>query len=196
MSARTGVSLVETLVALAIVGVLASLLFPAVQSARTRALETECKNNLRQLNLAVADFAESNKRLPGPGSPGLIGGWAIDVLPFLEQQNLRDRVSPGGPIVSAPDDLLRQPRVFRCPVRSGIDPPAAGVMDDAHYVFVPHPGRRSYNVFDAPITLHAPWASGPEMDYNDVIRQNGPHRRGFFYASGFQNGIGFMPDGQ
>jgi type II secretory pathway pseudopilin PulG len=196
MSARHGVSLVETLVVFAIIGLMVGLLLPAVQSARTKALEAECKNNLHQVNLAVADFAETNKRLPGPGSPGLVGGWTIDVLPLLEQNNLRDRVTPGGPIASAPDDLLRQPRIFRCPGRSGSAVTAAGTMDDAHYVLVPHDRRRSYHLFDAPLELKAPWASGPEMAYDDVIRQTGPHHRGFFYASGYQNGVGFMLDGR
>jgi prepilin-type N-terminal cleavage/methylation domain-containing protein len=192
MTRRRGVSLVETLIVITIIALLAGLLFPAVQAARTRALETQCKNNLHQINLAVADFYEANKRLPGPGSPGVVGGWTIDVLPFLEQQNLRDRVTPGGSIASAPAELLRQPRVFRCPVRSGSNLSPPGTMDEADYVFVPHPGRRTYDLFDAPPTLHIPWASGPEMAYNDVTRQRGPHHDGFFHASGFQNGVGFI----
>src|SRR5438874_4232016 len=114
MSSRTGTSIVETLVVIAIVGTLLALFFPAVQSARTRALEVGCKNNLRQINLAIAGFVESNKRIPGPGSAGRVGGWTIDVLPFLEQKNLQDRITPGSPIRTAPAFLLRQPTIFRC----------------------------------------------------------------------------------
>jgi hypothetical protein len=62
-----------------------------------------------------------------------------------------------------------------------------------HYVFVPASRRRSFLVFDAPIAVSVPWLSGPEMDYSAVIRAEGPHSQGFFYASGFQQGVRFMP---
>src|SRR5438128_193110 len=52
MPSRRGVSIVETLVVIAIIGLMLGFLLPAVQSARTRALEIGCKNNLRQINLA------------------------------------------------------------------------------------------------------------------------------------------------
>jgi prepilin-type N-terminal cleavage/methylation domain-containing protein len=74
MPTRRGASLLETLVVIAIVGILLALFLPAVQTARRRALEVECKNNLHQINLAIAEFATAYKCLPGPGSPGLVGG--------------------------------------------------------------------------------------------------------------------------
>jgi type II secretory pathway pseudopilin PulG len=196
MSIRAGASLIETLVVIAIIGTLLALLFPAVQQARRRALEVECKNNLNQINLAIADFAETHKRLPGPGRPDLVGGWTVEVLPFLEQKNLADRIAPGTLITSAPEYLLRQPRVFRCPVRRAGGEPAAGTMEPACYVFVPSDRRVTFRVVDAPTAVNVPWASGPEMPFDAVVRQAGPHNRGFFYASGFQSGVGFMLDGQ
>jgi len=196
MSNRQAASLIETLLVITIIGVLIGLLLPAVSAARRRATETVCKNNLKQINLAVAQLVETQKRLPAPGNSGVVGGWTIDVLPFLDQKNLRDRVTPGGPISAAPDFLLRQPRVLTCPVRAAADPPGAAAMDHAHYILVPVAGRRSYNVFDAPLDVKIPWASGPEMAYADVVRQTGPHNRGFFIASGFQDGVNFMPNSQ
>src|SRR5262249_42854673 len=139
---------------------------------------------------------ETHKRLPGPGSDSLVGGWTIDVLPFLDQKNLWDRITPGSSILTAPDFLLRQPRILCCPIRRASDEPTATMMDQSDYVFVPHDKRQSYNVFDAPLEVKVPWASGPEMAYDDVIRQTGPHNRGFFYASGFQNGVSFIVNGQ
>src|SRR4051812_3915659 len=117
MSRRNGFSLLETIVVIAIIGTMLSLLLPAVLSARQRALELQCKNNLHQINLALADYAETFKRLPGPGASGRVGGWTIDVLPFLDQRNLWERITPGIPISSAPDFLWSQPRIFRCPVQ-------------------------------------------------------------------------------
>lgn len=69
-------------------------------------------------------------------------------------------------------------------------------MLPAHYVFVPASRRKSFLVFDAPITLSVPWINGPEMDYNSLTKLSGPHSNGFFYAAGFQHGVGFMLNGQ
>ena len=196
MSNRRAVSAIELLVVIAIIAVLIGMLLPAVGAARRRAMETVCKNNLGQINHAVAQLVETQKRLPDPGNSGVVGGWTIEVLPFLDQKNLRDRVTPGGPISAAPDFLLRQPRILTCPIRAAADPPDATAMDHAHYILVPVAGRKSYNVFDAPLDVAVPWASGPEMAYADVVRQVGPHNRGFFFARGFQNGVNFMPNSQ
>jgi hypothetical protein len=196
MSNRRAVSVLETLVVIAIVAVLIGMLLPAVGAARRRAMETVCKNNLRQINLAVAQFVEINKRLPDPGNSGVVGGWTIEVLPFLDQKNLRDRITPGEPLAAAPDFLLGQPRIFMCPIRAAADTPDASAMDHAHYILVPVAGRQSYDVFDAPLDVEVPWASGPEMAYADVVRQTGPHNQGFFIARGFQNGVDFIPNSQ
>jgi len=196
MSRRTGTSIVETLVVIAIIGIMVALLFPSVQSARARALEIGCKNNLRQMNLAIAEFYESTKRLPGPGSPDRIGGWTIEVLPFLDQKNLQNRIKVGSPISRAPDFLLRQPLIFRCPMRDTGGEKSASTMEAANYVLVPIGGRKSFSVFDAPLEVSSPWASGPEMSRGDIIRLTGPHNRGFFFSSGFQDGVGFVAGGQ
>jgi type II secretory pathway pseudopilin PulG len=196
MSKRQAVSLIETLVVIAIIGAVIGLLLPAVNGARQKAIETVCKNNLKQINLAVAQLVEIQKRLPAPGNSGTVGGWSIEALPFLDQKNLRDRITPGGPISAAPEFLLRQPRIMTCPVRGALDPPGAATMDPAHYVLVPLRGRRSFNVFDAPVDVKVPWASGSEMTYAEVIRQIGPHNRGFFVAHGFQDGVSFVPNRQ
>ena len=196
MSNRRAVSVIELLVVIAIIAVLIGMLLPAVGAARRRAMETVCKNNLGQINLAVAQLVETEKRLPAPGNSGVVGGWTIEVLPFLDQKNLRDRVTPGEPILAAPDFLLRQPRILTCPIRAAADPPDATAMDHAHYILVPVAGRRSYNVFDAPLEVNVPWASGPEMAYADVVGQIGPHNRGFFFARGFQDGVNFGPNSQ
>jgi type II secretory pathway pseudopilin PulG len=196
VSRRAGTSIIETLVVIAIPGTLLGLFFPAVQRARRQALDVECMNNLRQLDIAIADYYESNKRLPGPGANGIVGGWTIEVLPFLEQKNMSDRVRAGSPIAAAPDFLLRQPRIFRCPSRSTGDGPAAGMMEPSSYVLVPGNGRKTFSVLDAPLDISIPWASGPEMTFADVVRRIGPHNRGFFCASGFQEGVGFVASRQ
>lgn len=193
MSRRRAASLIETLIVIAIIALLIGLSLPTIGTTRRRADEMICKNNLHQINLAVAQFVELQKRLPEPGRNNVIGGWTVEVLPFLDQKNLRDRITPGGSIPTSPEFLLRQPRIMTCPVRVVVDPPNPGAMDHAHYILVPVTGRRSYNVFDAPLDVKLPWASGPEMTYDDVVSRMGPHNGGFFYARGFQEGVNFQP---
>ena len=43
----------------------------------------------------------------------------------------------------------------------------------------------------SPLDVKVPWASGPQMAFTEVVRQTGPHNRGFFYARGFQDGVDF-----
>jgi prepilin-type N-terminal cleavage/methylation domain-containing protein/prepilin-type processing-associated H-X9-DG protein len=65
--ARAGFTLIELLVVVAIIGVLASLLLPAVQAARESARRTSCRNNLRQLAIAALNFESAQKVLPTGG---------------------------------------------------------------------------------------------------------------------------------
>ncbi|MBN9517717.1 DUF1559 domain-containing protein [bacterium] len=192
MPARWAVSLIELLIALAILAVLIGLLLPAVQRVRQRADDMRCQNNLNQLNLGVGQYVETFKRLPPPGSPASVGGWSFEVLPFVEQKPLRDAVGLGTPTATAPAALARPPAVFRCPRRESQDGTAAG-MSPAHYVLVPVSRRDSFTLYDAPLDLRAPWASGPELTQQELFQSSGPHRGGFHRASGFQQGVTFVP---
>ena len=120
----------------------------------------------------------------------------VDVLPFVEQQDLKARIAVGTPIADVPKSLFRPPAIFRCPRRTVLDDTPEDAMSPGHYVFVPTSGRESFLVFDAPVTFRVPWISGPELDYDAITGSVGPHSNGFFYANGFQQGVGFMLDGQ
>src|SRR6188508_2895359 len=58
---RKAMTLVELLVVIAIIGVLVAMLLPAIQSARAAARSAWCKNNLRQIGLAVTQFCDTHK---------------------------------------------------------------------------------------------------------------------------------------
>ena len=190
-----GVTIIELMIVLAIIGVLMALLFPAIQSVRERARDTVCKNNLHQLNLAVASYVGIHKRLPRPSTPDLFGGWSVEILPFIEQKNLADTIVPGSRIESASDVLLRQPRIMRCPSREILDNIADGKMYPSHYVLAPS-RRESFSISDAPVKFNVAWASGAQLRLNEIKREKGPHRGGFFYSGGFQDGVRFMLNGE
>jgi prepilin-type N-terminal cleavage/methylation domain-containing protein len=192
---RRALSLVELMVVLSIIGVVLALLLPAVHSARERARETVCKNNIHQMNLAIADYAGVYKKLPPANPPHLVGGWCIEILPFMEQKNLRDQISVGSLISAADEFLLHSPRLMRCPTRSSIVGEMDGQMQISHYVFVPLSRRESFMLIESDLKSSAAWASGPELPRTAAIQAVGPHNRGVFFSQGYQQGIGLMING-
>jgi len=97
---RTAFTLIELLVVIAIIGVMVSLLLPAVQAAREAARRMQCGNNLKQIALAIHNYEASNRVFPpsaiirSVGAINTNASWSIHgrILPYLEQGSLYDRV--------------------------------------------------------------------------------------------------------
>lgn len=86
---RRGFTLIELLVVIAIIAVLIALLLPAVQQARESARRTQCKNNLKQLGLAMHNYHDTFNLFPPGNVASRVGGWGpswwIFILPYLDQ---------------------------------------------------------------------------------------------------------------
>jgi prepilin-type N-terminal cleavage/methylation domain-containing protein/prepilin-type processing-associated H-X9-DG protein len=105
MRRKRGFTLIELLVAIAIIAVLVSLLLPAVQQAREAARRTQCKNNLKQIGLALQNYHSSFNMLPpgyvaGAGYPATTNGWSwcALLLPQLDQTPLYDSINFNVPV--------------------------------------------------------------------------------------------------
>lgn len=89
---RRAFSLVELMVVISILGLLMSLLIPAVQYARETSRRASCSNNLRNQVLALQNFHDANRVLPfgRNNTGGLDTSWYLEILPFVEQGELAD----------------------------------------------------------------------------------------------------------
>ena len=96
---RRGFTLIELLVVIAIIAVLIALLLPAVQQAREAARRTQCKNNLKQIGLAMHNYESVNLMFPPPTTYGGVNGahgptqW-VRIMPYIEQGPIYQQITP------------------------------------------------------------------------------------------------------
>lgn len=133
---RSGMTIVELLVVITIIGLLLALLIPAVQAAREAARRVECSNQLHQIIVAIQSHEDTYGHIPTNGwgfkwvgnpdrgsGPRQPGGWAYCILPYLEHQNLRNlgaRENPAEQRASLAILLQTPVTLFKCPTRGPV----------------------------------------------------------------------------
>jgi len=132
---RTGITLLEVLVAVGVIALLVALIVPAIQSARETARRVQCRNNLKQVGIAVMSHEATHRHFPSNGwgylwvgdpdrgyGPRQPGGWIYQLLPQMDATAI---ATIGGGLTGIEKEdalsvLLASPLpVFKCPSRPG-----------------------------------------------------------------------------
>jgi prepilin-type N-terminal cleavage/methylation domain-containing protein len=153
---RRGFTLIELLVVIAIIAILIALLLPAVQQAREAARRTQCKNNLKQMALALHNYHDTHNVFPigrqlrasgNPNSGPLTGNgngwaWSTYILPYIDQAPLYNQFDLNFPMCnkSTPQGLRNCELVKTavpyalCPSDTAPANATMGASGDAHQV--------------------------------------------------------------
>lgn len=146
---RSGFTLIELLVVIAIIAVLIALLLPAVQQAREAARRSQCKNQLKQLGLALHNYHDVHRVFPyrqgGTGTAAdeesasgntnhNAGGGMIMLLPYIDQQALYNQVVSGSPTFGpVPWDVSFAPWKAKIPMLLCPSDSSPSTLGDAVY---------------------------------------------------------------
>jgi prepilin-type N-terminal cleavage/methylation domain-containing protein len=185
---RRGASLIELLVVIFIIGIMLSLLLPALSGARGKANEVKCVNNMRQVSMALSRAISSMRKFP------LRNRWTIEALRYMEEEPLYDALKNN----TNPNADFGRPPLYFCPFQEDF-PSRVPTVGFCHFVLVvdrpedawldrrPHK-KVMWDVMDRrllaedPQRPQQPWYIGPEISYigrmTMLANEPGPHPDG------------------
>ncbi|MCA8986645.1 MAG: DUF1559 domain-containing protein [Planctomycetaceae bacterium] len=193
---RSAFTLIELLVVIAIIAILVALLLPAVQQAREAARRSSCKNNLKQIGLALHNYHDTHGTLP-PGSMNQNNNalhvrapnwaWSAHIAPFMELSASYDQLNVGqNPMAALSDSrlsVLQTPvPAWRCPSDSAPD-----VQDS----FTDRQARDVPNSADVPlvtmnyVAVNSAGNIRPDYDNDNdgIVREVNDDATGAFYRN-------------
>lgn len=179
MKTRRGFTLIELLVVIAIIAVLIALLLPAVQQAREAARRSQCKNNLKQLALALHNYHETYRMLaPGyvddpndtSGTDGYGWSWGTYVLPILDQAPLYNRLNPGPNKVT--NVLVNDLAALQLPLPAFVCPTAVDGPLNTHWQY--NNGAANQNLGKSNYAGNGGWAytNTTTLDRGGIFHRN------------------------
>jgi type II secretory pathway pseudopilin PulG len=176
-ASRLGVTILELLVVIVIIAMLVSLLFPVLSMLRESSLRTACENNVRQLYLAMESYSDIHRGyMPFPAVEGKPSGWAIELLPFMEEIPLYNSINTKQ-LIAAPGNaaaVKNRPPLLVCPVVPEYASTIKGV-GVTHYLLVVDPKERHayrkyhhFRIRDVPEAARYPWCTSPEIPFENA----------------------------
>lgn len=199
---RTAFTLIELLVVIAIIAVLIALLLPAVQQAREAARRSQCKNNLKQIGLALHNYHDAYNMFPPESiwAYGAVGSWQprnfswlCMILPYLDQAPLYNQTNFSLPVWNQPI-MSRMLPVLTCPSDPGVGAPGStyGMATTNYagaegYDWWPRSGNPLGGIF----TLNGATRISAVTDgTSNTIAVGEVTQTGFCCGGQFQNGVG------
>lgn len=204
-TARRGVSLVELLVCLAIIGLMISMLMPAIHAVRMSSQRTVCVSHKSQINLAMQMYCDANKAYPPAPRPPFPGGWTWEILPFMEEGAIKTTIVADQPITAAANATAAKarPPLYRCAFAPTWRPSdLSGVLpsDFMAVVSESRPGSRKRNDFSLSI-VHAPeantlpWPVAAEISWEEYGRARGQGSWKVWHPPSSGTGLSGLIDG-
>lgn len=157
-----GFTLIELLVVIAIIAILIALLLPAVQQAREAARRTQCKNNLKQIGLALHNYHDVYKVFPpgwvqesNPQNDRFEYSWGTFILPYIDQATIYNTAEVGS--VQAETALSTHLSIFQTPLAAFRCPSAPGRDLNNERPVWRNPGGRTEIAASNYVALNSSW---------------------------------------
>ncbi len=202
-SGRSGFTLIELLVVIAIIAILVALLLPAVQQAREAARKSQCKNNLKQIGLALHTFHDTYQHLPTAVSVAWDTtnnvietgnmryqscSWMVYLLPWMDNPSLAEDLAPWSLVGEKRSNGGLEVQISK---RIATNPGASAIIDPTIVNFA----RKTIPSYRCPSALNTDltsWGTGTASYAASLGDANG---NGFFRNDGAVTRMGEITDG-